>query len=336
MEASITRRAFLAASAAAAAGLSLTGLSGCGSTEEEASVVRFGTMPTEDSLPMWVAAENDLFTQMGLTQVEIVPFDSAQALSAAITAGEVDIAMTDPMRAVKLCESGTSVTMEWITLGTEPSQGRFGVLVAGESAYESLADIVADAADRGQEWGVGVGANTVPEYVLDRLCEQEGISATEIPTVEVASLPDRYSMVASGQLPAAALPASMLALGEANGMCVLIDDTQGENISQSVMVARVDYVKECGRDALDKVVQAWDAAADLINANPDSCRDLLVQHANLNEDVARSYEVSEYPKATLGHPAAALIDPQLAWMGQKGYVSGTVSYSEETGAIEIG
>ena len=115
------------------------GLGACGA-QQEAGSIRIGTMPTEDILPMWVAEQEGLFDEAGV-KAEIVVFDSAQSLSAALTAGEVDIAMTDPMRAVKLCESGTDLTLEWITLGTTPDQGRFGVLTSADSGITSLADL---------------------------------------------------------------------------------------------------------------------------------------------------------------------------------------------------
>ena len=185
------------------------GLGACGA-QQEAGSIRIGTMPTEDILPMWVAEQEGLFDEAGV-KAEIVVFDSAQSLSAALTAGEVDIAMTDPMRAVKLCESGTDLTLEWITLGTTPDQGRFGVLTSADSGITSLADLA-----NGTK-GVGLAANTVPEYVFEQLCVQQGIDPASIPVSEVASLPDRYGLVASGQLDAAALPASMLALGQAIG-----------------------------------------------------------------------------------------------------------------------
>lgn len=123
---------------------------------------------------MWVAEQEGLFEKAGVN-AEIVVFDSAQGLSAALTAGEVDIAMTDPMRAVKLCESGTDLTLEWITLGTTPEQGRFGILTSAGSGITSLADLV-----NGSK-GVGLAANTVPEYVFEQLCVQQGIDPANIP-----------------------------------------------------------------------------------------------------------------------------------------------------------
>lgn len=326
MQRSFSRRSFLAGATALAA-LSTASLFGCSSS---APSVKIGTMPTEDILPMWVAEKEGLFDKHSVS-AEVVVFDSAQNLSAAITAKEVDLAMTDPMRAVKLAESGTGLSMEWITLGTTAAQGRFGVLTYEGSGIERLADLV------GCEQGVGVAANTVPEYVFDKLCEQAGVDVTAVKASEVPSLPDRYSLLASGKLDAAALPGSMLALGEVSGLVLLADDTKGENVSQSVMVVRTDW-RDANAEALAAVRAAWDEAADLINADPEGYRALLAEKANLNEAVVDSYPISEYPHATTdagasAYPPAKLIDPQIAWMREKGYTDRDVSYDEATGTF---
>lgn len=301
------------------------------------SPVRIGTMPTEDFLPMWAAEKDGMFADAGV-DVELLTFDSAQALSAAIAAGEVDMAMTDIMRAAKLTESGTSVDLEWVTLGETADQGVFGILAPADAPYNNLQEMEAWFAspDGGQAAadvrGVGVGANTVPEYVFDKLCGEAGVT---LPSEEVASLPERFGLVASGQLPGAALPASLLRLGEAQGMKVIADDSTGENLSQSVMVARSGWAAD-NAEAVTKVAQAWDAAVEAIAADPAAYAPLLAEKANLNEAIASDYPVSTYPAALrdgqLAHPSASMVQPVLAWMDESSY-GGRVSYDEATGAL---
>ena len=347
MTKNLTRRGFVA-SAAGAAMLGALVLTGCGG-QEAAKTVKIGSMPTEDILPLWVAERDGLFEQAGV-DVEIVLFDSAQTLTAAITAGEVDLAMTDPMRAVKLAESGTAVTMEWTTLGADASQGRFGVLGSG-SEFAVLRELQlgvdpdakgycgSDASDAKPT--VGLAANTVPEYVFEKLCEKAGVSLDRFEIQEVPSLPDRFGLVANGKLDAGAFPGSMLALGEATGLVMLADDTKGDNISQSVMVAHPDFNTEANAKNMSGVRNAWDAAADVINADPDAQRGLLAEKANLNEKVVDSYPVSTYPHANdssgnAAHPAADIIAPQIEWMTSKGYAEGAVTYNESDGSFTIG
>ncbi|WP_165253579.1 ABC transporter substrate-binding protein [Adlercreutzia sp. ZJ304] len=306
------------------------------SADANSQVVRVGTMPTEDILPLWVAEQENFTTENGM-RVEVVTFDSAQALSAAITSGDVDMAMTDIMRAAKLTESGIDTTLEWVTLGETADQGRFGVLAAADAPYNNLQELADYTASEGSgdSQGVGVGSNTVPEYVFDKLCEEAGVDG--IPVQEVASLPDRYSLVASGQLLAAALPASMLALGEASGMKVIADDTQGENISQSVMVARTKWSEANAQGVLD-VAQIWDAGVSALAANPNQYRALLVEKANLNSAIADTYPISSYPMALhngeLAHPSGDMVQPVLEWMVAKGY-GGKVTYDDASGVLEV-
>lgn len=305
-----------------------------------AAVVRIGTMPTEDILPMWIAEQEGLFAEVGV-DAEVVSFDSAQSLSAAITAGEVDMAMTDIMRAVKLCESGAPVVMEWVTLGEVADQGRFGVLAPADAPYSTLAEMAAYGAsdDAPEGFGVGVAGNTVPEYVFDKLCEEAGLEPGAIPAVEVASLPERYGLVASGKLAGAALPASLLTLGEANGMKLIADDTQGGNLSQSVMVARAAFAEE-HPEAVKAVAGAWGAAAILCNATPEAYRTLLIENANINEAVADEYPISTYPLATTAddeylHPTDDMVAPVIAWMQERGYGGEGVTYDAATGAFTV-
>lgn len=301
--------------------------------------VRIGTMPTEDFLPMWAAEKDGDFDEVGV-DVELLSFDSAQALSAAIAAGEVDMAMVDIPRAVKLCESGTPVALEWITLGIDASQGPFGVMAAADAPYstlEELAEYLGNNPDITA--GVGVAANTVPEYVFEMLCKERGIDPSDMAVEEVASLPERYSLMASGKLAAAALPGSLLRLGEASGMKVLAIDTEGVNISQSVMIATDAFAKD-NEDKVKDVAKAWDIAAASINSDPSAYIPLLAEKANLNESIAATYPISTYPLALNGdflcHPDSELVNLQIDWMEEKQYITKPISYDQATGNFNVG
>ncbi len=337
----LTRRAFVGASAALAA----AGLTGCGSSDETKTQSTYeedgiplaviGTMPTEDLLPMWAAEADGEFESLGVN-VDIQTFDSAQNLIAAFTAGELDLIMTDPLRAASLYAAGTDVVMEWYSLGTAPAQGIFGILLAPDSEIETLEDLTTC------ENGIGLAANTVPQYVFEMLCEDAGVNPDDVPQQEVASLPERYSLVAEGSIDAAALPASWLAVGEAAGMTILATDATGYNHSQSVIVARGEYdSSEEGTAAIELLREAWDNAVKGINDTPEQYRELLVEKANLDDSIADDYDICEYPLSRTEdgsvavHPAAVLIEPQLEWMLEKGYLEEELTYSSVTGRFSL-
>ncbi|ACV22447.1 ABC-type taurine transport system, periplasmic component [Slackia heliotrinireducens] len=281
-----------------------------------------GTLPTEDSLPFWVAQERSYFDACGVS-VTIETFQSAQELATAFAAGTIDGAMTDVQTAASLQTSGTDVVLEWVTLGTDPSQGRFGIMTSPNSGITSLEDL--------KGVPVGVGSNTVPEYVMDKLMEDAGFTEDEIVNEEIKKLPIRFESMANNKVAAAALPASLLALGEANGMVLLADDTQGDNISQSVFVVRADFANGGGSGAVVSVEEAWNQSVSTINSDPESFRDLLVDKCNVNAEIVSTYPICTYPEAS--DPTADMVQPVLDWMLEKGYLSSAMTYDEATGTM---
>lgn len=338
----ITRRSFLAGTAGSAALLALTA---CGSDQGASSsaassatsasqdaqaggdkpLIVVGTMATEDILPLWVAREQGWFDTFDIN-VEIVQFQSATELIAGVGSGEVDLAMTDIMVAASMFASGIDVQMEWVTLGTEPQQGRFGILVGPDSDVQDLTQLAGVP--------IAVGTNTILEYVMDQLMENAGVPSDQIVVEEIQKLPVRYQALMSGEVAAAALPASLLALGEANGCRVVADDTQGENLSQSVMIARSAYVDDpAGAEAVDTLKSVWNEAVTGINEDGEAFRAVLVENANLSEQVAETYPVSDYPICQL--PTDAMVDPVLDWMQQKGYLNEPLGYDQQTGKFSV-
>lgn len=291
-----------------------------GAQGDAAAAVRIGTMQTEDSLPFWAAERDGLYDGV---DADIVTFQSAQELSAAFAAGEIDAAMTDVQQAAALQLSGVDVDLAWVTLGADASQGRFGIMTSPDSGVSSLADLAGVP--------IAVGSNTVPEYVMDKLMEQAGVASEDVVSEEVKKMPVRYESMANGQVAAAALPASLLALGEASGMVLLADDTEGDNISQSVLAVRGAWLDDGGSAALDAVRAAWDEAAARIDADPEAYRALLVEKANLPALVADSYPICTYPSAH--KPSSSMVQPVLDWMLAKGYLAEALSYDEASGSF---
>jgi NitT/TauT family transport system substrate-binding protein len=297
--------------------------SGSASKPGTGRAIVIGSLATEDILPFWVAEAEDIFAEQGL-DVSIETFQSAQELITAVVSGAVDMAMTDIMVAATLSASGTPVTMEWVCLGTSASQGRFGIMTSPESGITSLRELAGVP--------VGVGSCTIPEYVMDKLLEEAGLSDDQIVGEEIKKVPVRYEMMASNKVAAAALPGSLLALGEATGMVLLADDSSGTNLSQSVMIVREDLAETTSGIAMvENLARVWDTAVERINANPEQYRKLLVEKAQLPEPVRESYVISYYP--TTERPRSSMVKPILDWMLKKEYLVHKLIYDHSTGSF---
>ena len=161
-----------------------------------------GSLATEDILPLWVAEDAGLYGDAAGVTATVAPFQSAAELIAGMSSGELEMAMTDIMVTASLFAGGIDVKMEWVTLGTEPEQGRFGIMVGPESDVQTLQDLAGVP--------IGVGTNTILEYVMDGLMSAAGVPDDQIIVEEIQKLPMRFQAMMSGEVAAAALPGSLL------------------------------------------------------------------------------------------------------------------------------
>lgn len=287
--------------------------------EATAAPIKIGTLATQDSLPLWVAEQNGYFTEAGIENVEIVPFQSAMELQTAFAAGAIDAMMTDIMVAANLQASGTEVVLPTIMLGATTDQGRFAIVAAPGQKFDSMADL--------KGVPVGTASITITEYVLDKLMEEAGVSAADVKKEEVDKVPVRFQLLMSGKLKAASLPEPFVSLAEKQGAKVVPggDDTKAKNnISQSVLAVNRTFTEtDEGAATVAALLKAWDKAVADINANPDSFRSTLVSKARLPQPLATSFTVSTYPTASA--PTATQVQSVLDWMKAKGYLKSAVT-----------
>jgi NitT/TauT family transport system substrate-binding protein len=292
---------------------------GSGSTSAPAPVaIRIGTLPTEDSLPLWVAERDGLFKKAGIN-VTITLFQSAQERDAALTAGAIDGEMGDLIAASLLRAGGVPVKVATIMLGATAKEGRFGIAVKPGSSVTSLTQLA----------GVPIGTSsaTIQEFVLDELMTAAGVPAAQITKEEVKKVPVRYQLLMSGKLAAAALPEPFLSLAQVSGAKVIADDTKGSNISQTVLLFSEKYLDVTANAvAVKKLLNVWDEAVATIDADPSSFRSLLVDKANLPAPLKDTYVVNTYPRAQL--PAAKDVQRVLSWMTANGLLKTPVTFAD--------
>ncbi|MCX8007332.1 MAG: MetQ/NlpA family ABC transporter substrate-binding protein [Coriobacteriia bacterium] len=304
------------------------GLGGCAKQERAVDAgagieakpepIRIGVLPTEDSLPLWVAEQQGLFKKEGI-EVEIVTFQAAQERDAAFASGSIDAYMGDIIASAALESGGSPVSLVTVMLGATPQEGRFGIVARPGSQAKSLADLA----------GVPIGTSSasIQEYVVDKLMQSAGVPADQVKKEVVPKVPVRLELLMSGKLQAAALPEPLLTLAEKQGAVLLADDTRGENLTQTVLGVSDKYLAvPGGMETARRLLRAWDAAVDVIDADPGAWRALLAEKARLPEPIKDSYVVNAYPKAQT--PSEAMVAPVLEWMRAKGLLKTDLAYGD--------
>jgi len=290
--------------------------------------IKIGTLPTEDSLPLWVAQSRGYFATEGIPNVEIVEFQSAQERDAAFASGAIDAYMGDIIAAADLQAGGKPNTIRTVMLGADPSQGRFGIAVAPKSTVTTLTELA--------NVPVGTSSATIQEYVLDGLMSEAGVPTSAVKVEEVKKVPVRFQLLMAGKLKAAALPEPFLSLAEQGGARIVASDTSSTvNLSQTVLVFSNAYLGKAGGAKTEQgVLKAWDVAVNDINKDPSAYRAVLVDKAKLPKSLASSYVVQTYPTHQL--PAQADVEAVLAWMRDKGYLKADVTYQDLVGQAQSG
>ena len=292
------------------------------STTEKATstpaTIRIGTLPTEDTLAIHVADQKGIFKNRDL-EVKVTVFKSAQERDAALQAGQIDGFMGDIVAVAALQQSGTPVSIVSILLGAVPSEGRFGIVVPPESTATTVAQL--------KGMPIATSSNTITEYVIDSLLKENTLNDSDIKKVEIKALPVRLEAVMSGKVQAAALPDPLLALAEKQGAHLIIDDTKGVNISQTVLVLRKDFLaKDDNKTAVKSLLVGINDGVGLINKNPDAYRKLLVDKAKLPKPIENSYKINTYPEVQL--PTKDEVGQVLDWMVKKNIIKPGLTYKD--------
>lgn len=315
-------RSFLSAMVAII--LLLTVVTGCGQSkssqpaetaqQSEAATLKIGSMTIEENLPLLVAEKNGYFANEKV-KVELVPFQSPVELQSAFQSGALDGMITDIMIAAMLQSSGQDLRVTSIALGATPQEGRFAIVASPNSTIKTTQDL------KGKN--IGISNNSIIEYVTDGLLEESGVKPSEVKKTAVAKLPLRVEMLLSNQIDAITVPDPQISYLVAKGAKIIADDSQGENLSQSVILMKGKTI-DSNSTVISNFYKAYTKAVDAINQTPDQYKDLLVKNVNIPENVVDSYKVQHYSKPQL--PTENEFNNVISWMKDKNLLKNEVTY----------
>ena len=278
--------------------------------EEVKTKIKMGILPIEDALPFVVADEEGLFKKHGL-DVEIIKFQSAIERDAALTSGEVNVVLTDPLAVILLRNGGVDVKIVSLCLGKTPQEGVFTILAAPNSSITKVEDL------EGKK--LAISSNTIIEYVTDRM-----LGNVKAEKVEIKSIPLRLQALLEGKVDAATLPEPLASLAILKGAKKVVSDADlPESISHTVIVFKSEAMKD---DVVKRFLAAYDEAVERINANPEKYRQKFLEIGRVPKPLAESYKMPKYPKSQTF--PKEFYDGYLEWAMQKKLIEKSIPYEE--------
>jgi NitT/TauT family transport system substrate-binding protein len=172
---------------------------------------------------------------------------------------------------------------------------------------------------------IGISQGTIIEYLTDRLLTAEGFAAADMNFVAVPKIPDRMSLLASGELKAATLPEPFVTLAKQSDAVTALDDTAHPEFSFSIITFSKAFI-DANPDAVKAFLTAVEEAVELINKDPQKYASLMVDQKMVPAPLAETFKVPTYP--TKGVPTEAQFLDVLEWVKAKGYLSVDLSYAD--------
>jgi len=274
-------------------------------TVQAATPLKIGVLLIEDSVPLYVAEQEDFFTEQSL-EVELIPFLSALERDSALMAGAIDGAVADPVGAILFDKGRGILQITSLLLGETPGEGLFAILASPKSDIKEVDDL--------KNVEIAVSSATIIEYVTDRLLEEQGFTPAEIKTVEVKKMPIRMQMLLSNSVKAATLPEPLASIAVSKGARILISDAASkQSLSQTVMVFHSDVLKE-RRDDIAAFFRGLTKGVQAINSSPETYRALFLEKGRIPPFLA-DYVIPRYP---LPAPfSRELYGPIIDWLAPK-------------------
>ena len=292
-------------------------LAGCAQARPtEVVTIKAALLPVLDTLPIVVAQQENLFAKHGVN-VEIIPVGSAPERDQLISTGQADAMVNELISVMLLNQDTLQVQAVRYARTATSDQALFRILASASSGIQDPSGLSGVP--------VGVSQGTIIEYLTERLLQKEGLSGDQIQVLAVPKIPDRMSLLASGDMQAAMLPEPFSTLAVQQGASLVLDDTIAPDLSFSVISFRKAMIDE-NPEAVKGFLAAVEDAVALINANPQDYAGLMVDQKLVPAPIADSFQVPTYP--TAGVPDEAQFKDELAWAKDKGYLAQDLSYSD--------
>lgn len=245
----------------------LLGMAGCGQSEQQHARLtkqekmrldsidqasfKVGVMPTLDCLPVFVAYEDSMFLQQGVT-VHLHKYNAQMDCDTALVRGRVEGSVTDLIRAAMLEKRGTALTYPIST-------NLYWQLISNRKARISELKQLSDKM-------IAMTRHSATDYLAD-LAVDSGKPKYDVYRVQINDLGIRLRMLLNNEMDAMFLPEPQATKARLEQNVVLMD-SRDKNLQLGVFAFRKKALQKANRqDQFKRFIKAYNLAVDSINRN---------------------------------------------------------------------
>jgi NitT/TauT family transport system substrate-binding protein len=251
--------------------------------------IRIAVLPIVEGLPLYTAQDGGFFEKQGL-KVQFINAGSAAERDQLIAAGQADGMINDLLAVTLFNRQSAQLQIVRFAHVSTPGSPLYVIAAAPQSGIKTVQDLA------GVE--IGISQSSIIDYATSRILSNAGLKADQIRTVAVPKIPDRMSLLLSGQIKAATLPQPFAALALKSGAVAIVDDTQVADLGNSVISFRKSFIDEHPQ-VVKSFVSAIDQATTDLNANPEKYRSLLGTYKVVPDTLLAAYPIPKFPDNSL-------------------------------------
>jgi len=282
------------------------------------TTLKIVVIPVLDALPMYVAQKEGLFKSRGLN-VEFIPVASGAERDQLIASGQADGMLNELLSTILFNKERIQVQVVRYARAATSDSPLFKILASAKSGItkpEQLKDVE-----------IGISEGTIIAYITDRLLQKSGLKPSEIKTIGVPKIPERLSLLNSGQLKAAVLPDPTSSLAIQQGAVAIMDDTLSPELSFSTLSFRKQVIDE-HPTAIKAFVAAIEEATRMINEDMTQIKwiPVLSDLKLVPAPLLKTYKIPKF--VTAGVPSQTQFLDVLDWGKGKGIIKTDISYQD--------
>jgi NitT/TauT family transport system substrate-binding protein len=281
----------------------------------QTGVIRFGTLPVIQALPLFVARDRGFFGQEGV-DVELVGFNSALEKDVAFSAGQIVGYFGDLQTCIVLNGNRAPIRIVAEIFNATKHQRTFALVSGSKYGGRPLAEIA--------KGGVAVSSNTILDYLTTKFFSAKGVPLSQANLIEVKNIPIRLQMLLGGQVAAAVLPEPLATLAESKGARALADDA-GTGFSSTVLAFNEAFLGQSPEKA-KAFLRAVQKASAYVNGGTDDVRSIMNKECRIPEELQKTFPIPEFPR--LAFPTNAHVTDVYQWLFQKGTVKRDLTYRQ--------
>jgi len=291
-------------------------LAGCVPARPEEPKLKLALIPVLDTIPIFIAEQNGYFGEQGIT-VETIPVKSPQERDVLVTTGQVDGVLTDLQSVGLLNKDAVKLKAVYTSRRPFPNAPMFRILAGPQTAINVPADL--------KGVPIGISANTIMDYLADRMLVSEGLKPDEIAKIEIGQIPVRFEQLMNGNIQAAALPDPLAQGAIAGGAKLIVDDSKYADLSQSVLAFATGALT-AKPSTVRKFLVAWEKAVNELNAHPEKYQGVLIEQGRVPASIQDTYAMPPFPGR--GVPSEGEVKDVVAWLMAKGLIGRDIPYSD--------